>query len=164
MINAKSCYENGVNPVSRNRRRFSIQVERKVVVSVKSRYSCQRGQAIVELAVVLPVFLLMVFGMLEFGNVMNEYLVITAAAREGARAAAVQSSSAEVISAVRAAASSVDRGNLTVAINPSATPRTKGQPVTVTVTNSVAITTPLISGFFPSNPLIIQSSAIMRAE
>lgn len=124
----------------------------------------RRGQAMVELALVLPLFLLLVFGMLEFGNVLNEYLVVTAAAREGARAAAVQAEEATVIAAVRTAAAAVDRGSLQVTVTPAAVPRTRGQAVSVTVTNLVTITTPLISAFFPSNPVVIQSSAVMRAE
>ncbi len=124
----------------------------------------RRGQAVVELALVLPLFLLLVFGILEFGNVLNEYLVITAAAREGARAAAVQTEETAVIATVRTAAATVDRGSLQVTVTPAAAPRTRGQAVTVTVTNSVTITTPLISVFFPSNPVIIHSNAVMRAE
>jgi hypothetical protein len=46
-----------------------------------------RGQALVELALILPVILLLVIGMLEFARAWNLHQVITDAAREGARRA-----------------------------------------------------------------------------
>lgn len=45
----------------------------------------ERGQSLVELAIVLPVLLAMVVGIFEFGRAWNVYQVITNAAREGAR-------------------------------------------------------------------------------
>ena len=48
-----------------------------------------RGQAVVELALVLPVLLLLVVGIFEFAQAWRSHQVITNAAREGARAAAV---------------------------------------------------------------------------
>jgi Flp pilus assembly protein TadG len=47
----------------------------------------RRGQALVELALILPVILLLVIGMLEFARVWNLHQVMTDAAREGARRA-----------------------------------------------------------------------------
>lgn len=45
----------------------------------------RRGQAVVEFALVLPVFLLLLFGALEFGRVFVRLHLMTNAAREGAR-------------------------------------------------------------------------------
>lgn len=47
------------------------------------------GQATVELALILPVLVLLVVGIFEFGRAWNAHQVITDAAREGARTAAV---------------------------------------------------------------------------
>jgi Flp pilus assembly protein TadG len=47
----------------------------------------RRGQALVEFALVLPIMLLMVVGMLEFARAWNLHQVMTDAAREGARRA-----------------------------------------------------------------------------
>ena len=116
----------------------------------------------VELALILPVLLLILAGTIEFGRVLNQYLVVTAAAREGARAAVVGDADAEVAATVREAAASIDGGNLTISISPANRPR--GTAVTVTVTNPVQIITPLISAFFPQNPLPVQGQVIMRME
>ena len=44
----------------------------------------QRGQALVEFAMVLPVFLLTVLGILEFGWIVHTYNTVSHAAQEGA--------------------------------------------------------------------------------
>lgn len=50
-----------------------------------SRRSGERGAAAVELALVLPVLLMLVFGTVEFGRGYNAKLTLTSAAREAAR-------------------------------------------------------------------------------
>jgi Flp pilus assembly protein TadG len=47
----------------------------------------ERGQAIVELALTLPLLLLIVLGIFDFGLMFQRYEVVTNAAREGARVA-----------------------------------------------------------------------------
>jgi Flp pilus assembly protein TadG len=49
----------------------------------------ERGQALVEFALLLPVILLLVVGMLEFARAWNLHQVMTDAVREGARRAAI---------------------------------------------------------------------------
>lgn len=50
----------------------------------------ERGQALVEFALILPLILLLMVGMLEFARAWNLHQVMTDAAREGARRAAIQ--------------------------------------------------------------------------
>ena len=50
----------------------------------------ERGQALVEFALILPVILLVMVGMLEFARAWNLHQVMTDAAREGARRAAIR--------------------------------------------------------------------------
>lgn len=45
----------------------------------------ERGQAIIELALTLPLLLLVVMGIFDFGLMFQRYEVVTNAAREGAR-------------------------------------------------------------------------------
>jgi len=47
----------------------------------------QDGQALIETALALPVLLLVLFGIIEFGLAFARYQVVTNASREGARAA-----------------------------------------------------------------------------
>lgn len=49
----------------------------------------ERGQAMTELAIVLPIFLTILFAVVQFGSVWRDYITLTDAARAGARKAAV---------------------------------------------------------------------------
>lgn len=49
----------------------------------------RRGQALVEFALVAPIFLLLVIGVVEFGRAWNIHQVVQDAAREGVRAGVV---------------------------------------------------------------------------
>ena len=61
------------------------------------------GQALAEFAIVLPVLLLIVFGIIEFSLAFRTFQVVTNSAREGARVAVVPSTTtADVEDAVRA--------------------------------------------------------------
>ncbi len=50
------------------------------------KHHCQKGQAIVEFCVVLPLLLILLAGVIEFSLIMYDKAVITNASREGARA------------------------------------------------------------------------------
>ena len=55
-----------------------------------------RGQALVEFALIMPFLLLFLVGIVEFGRAWNQHQVITDAAREGARKAVVFDASVTV--------------------------------------------------------------------
>ena len=59
-----------------------------------SRLSRTEGQAFVEFAIVLPLLVMLVVGICQFGLAFHNYLSITDATRVGARAAAVNRTSA----------------------------------------------------------------------
>ncbi len=115
------------------------------------------GATAVEFAITLPLLLLIVCGVIDFGRVYNEMHTVNEAAREGARLAAVGNNSQAVTAAVQAF------GNqLTVVMQPT-TP-VSNNPVTVTVTSSVQIITPVVSAFFPSNPFPVVGRTVMQVE
>lgn len=49
----------------------------------------ERGQTMVEFAMVLPILCLLLFGVIQFGLIFNNYVTLTDAVRAGARKAAV---------------------------------------------------------------------------
>ncbi len=53
------------------------------------RLRCQKGVAAVEFAIILPVLMIIIFGIIEFGLLLYGKQVITNASREGARAGVV---------------------------------------------------------------------------
>lgn len=93
------------------------------------------GAAAVEFAVVAPVFILLLFGMIEYGRMVMVQQLITNASREGARQAVLDGATT---SAVQSTVStyltnaSVTGQTTTVSPNPP-TSAANGAPVTVTV-------------------------------
>jgi Flp pilus assembly protein TadG len=59
------------------------------------RTRADRGAAAVEFALVLPVLLLLLFGIIDFGRMVHAKVTLTEAAREGARTAALRNSASE---------------------------------------------------------------------
>ena len=85
----------------------------------------ERGQALVEIALILPIFLLLLLGIVQFGTVFRDYIALTDATRVGARQAAVARSilpeSARVpnvVSKVQNAAVNLDRNKMTITVTP----------------------------------------------
>ncbi len=70
-------------------RRASVR-ERTRRVRAASR--CDGGQTLVEFVLVVPMFLVLFFGIVEFGSAWRKYQLLTNTAREGAREAVLQSS------------------------------------------------------------------------
>lgn len=67
----------------------------------------ERGAAAVEFAILLPLLLMLILGVVEFGRAYNVQLTLTAAAREGVRVMAITNDQTKAKDAARAAAASV---------------------------------------------------------
>lgn len=120
------------------------------------------GQTLVETALVLPVILLILMGIIEFGLIFNNYLMVSNASREGARTAAVGATDAQIISLVKNAAN-LDPSKITITISPLQPVRKKGDEVSITVLYNYNLITPVISAIIPG-PLPLSSRAVMRVE
>ena len=101
----------------------------------------EQGQAMTEFALVLPVLALLLFAVIQFGIVFNNYVTLTDATRAGARKAAVSrddpNRDADVMAAVRSSASNLDGSKLTV--SPPSSTWDSGSDVTVTATYPYSI-------------------------
>ena len=114
----------------------------------------EQGASAVEFALVLPIFIMLIFGIFQFGIAFNNWIAITHAAREGARLAAVDQYDEQ---RVRDSAPSVQIESISV----SGQDGTVGSPVTVTVTGNVLnIEIPLVGSW----PVRLTSTAVMRLE
>ena len=133
----------------------------------------ERGAALIEAAVTIPVILLISVGIFEFGRAYQTWQVLTNAAREGARQAIlVDKSDADVQSTVQnymkagglpkhATAAVVIERNVTLGTN-TGSRITVNYPFQFMVLNGVA---KLVSkGSTAGQPLTMQSVALMRNE
>ncbi len=80
----------------------------------------------VETAIVLPLMLLLIFAIVQFGITFKDYLALTDSVRAGARRAAVSREASDPVGAtesqVRAAAEDLDQAKLAVEVTSSWTP------------------------------------------
>jgi Flp pilus assembly protein TadG len=129
----------------------------------------------VELALVLPVVLLLVLGIVDFGRVFNAYIVITNASREGAMYGSIcppggrdsstcpwggvdaeNAIKAEVIHEAAGSGITIDPARIVV----TSTGTTPGTPVTVRVEYPFSAVTSEIGSFFAGS-LMLRAQTIM---
>lgn len=131
----------------------------------------EAGQALVEFALVLPVLLLLIAGIIEFGRAFHIQQVVTDASREGARTAVVQDGNVDYDSAVtimanRLLANGIDTAGATLTITPAADFRVTGQLMTarVVVPYTMGFVGAVASFFGGGGDIQIGAHTVMRNE
>ena len=125
----------------------------------------ESGASAVEFALLLPVLMLILFGIIEFGFALYKQAVLTNASREGARLGIVQSVPPITLAAVQA---TIDSYLLAGGINPgdlSPAPVITGVPGSVTgIPVVVTLTLPYarFTSFIP--PITLSAKTEMRHE
>ena len=129
-----------------------------------------RGQSLVEFALVVPVFLMIAFGTIDFGLAFDASMVITNAAREGAREGVTNPSTSAVTARVREVAGRLNNSALTITVACRTTSgascsggvggATTGNTLLVTVNYSYSMLTPIAFG----TNIPLSSTAQMRVE
>ncbi|WP_252502108.1 TadE/TadG family type IV pilus assembly protein [Sporosarcina sp. Marseille-Q4943] len=123
----------------------------------------QRGQALVETALVLPILLILLFGITDLGRVFHAYLTLDHAGREAARVAAVGAEDGKINEKIELATSSLIQDKLIKDIDPKPKAnRTSGTEVTITLNYSIDLLTPLISHLI--GPIKLENKTVMRVE
>lgn len=135
-----------------------------------SRARLDLGQAIVELAIVLPLLLLLTVGLVNLGLMITAQIELTQAAWEGARAGATvsdpSSGDSEISGAVRASLFMLDRDQVEIEITPAqgAWPRSqpgplpRGHPLTVRLRYRYLLRLPI------AIEVPLESQAVSRME
>jgi Flp pilus assembly protein TadG len=100
-----------------------------------------RGSAAVEFALVLPLLLVVALSLVEVGLLGRDRLLVEAAARAGARAAAVESDESAIRQDAIAAAPGLDADAVSIAVSRSGS---IGDPVSVGVDYVDAVRVPFI--------------------
>ena len=107
-------------------------------MKIRSKLRREEGAAAVEFALIVGLLAVLIFGLLEYGLAFWQVQNLRAAAREGARAAAVGGASSDVSDAmVGSSAGSLPPGftGFSMSTECDGTPDTVGDPVTVTIAN-----------------------------
>ena len=129
----------------------------------------EKAQALVEFAFVLPILLLLMVAIIDFGIVFYTQMALTNAAWEGARAGATvidpSQGDQEITGAVHNAAYGLDISRLVIDIDPAQDepprnqpfPSPRGESLTVTIQYPVDLT-------FPRVTIPVTGKAVTRME
>jgi Flp pilus assembly protein TadG len=114
---------------------------------MRRRLRAERGQSAIELALILPVLITILYAAVQFGQVYLQYQEVSAATSEGARRASTMATVADpgrtstIVATVRGGTSvgtttAFDSSGLGVSVSSTWTP---GAPVTVTSTYPASV-------------------------
>jgi len=123
----------------------------------------ERGSAAVEFAMVVPLLVMLVIGISQFGRAYNVQTTLSSAARMGARVMAVKNDQAAARTAAKAAATSITLTDSQIAITPTSCAYTATTPAS-TGTATVVISYPFtfLGGGFLSGTITIKGTGVMR--
>ena len=137
------------------------------LVGLRLRARDERGQQLAELAFILSMLLIILFGAVDLGRAFHTYIGLTNGAREAARFAAVNNataSSSQVTQELNPTGGSFTGcvGGSLIVTAPNVATIGRGNPYTVTVSCKFQLVTPLIGlavGADANNRITISSTA-----
>lgn len=123
-----------------------------------------KGQSMVEMAIILPVLLIILFGIIEFGRILGAYVIIQNLARDGVRAGVVGSTNQQIEDQIIANAVliTIDEEDIEIVPSPD-TERSLGGPLRVRIASEMELIIPLLSSIVP-NPVKMSAEHVMRIE
>jgi len=132
--------------------------------TVRTRLKDEKGQNLVEFALVVPMLLILVFGIAEFGRAWMTRNVLTGAAREAARVAVVSPPAGSIALATTRANQALASAGITTATVTVSDDGTAFGTVTATVIYNFPV---VVAGFIPglnSSTIPLTSTTTMRRE
>ena len=130
---------------------------------MRNRLRNERGATAVEFAFIVPLLIVLVLGIAEFGRAFQVQGTLSAAAREGVRLMALQNDPAAAKAAVRNAATSLNPAitDAQIAITPTSCPVINSGSTTVKLT--ITYPMPYMTGFFGSG-VTMTGTGVMRCN
>ncbi len=125
----------------------------------------ERGASAVEFAMIVPLLIVLVLGIAEFGHAFSVQGTLSAAAREGARVMALQNDQAAARTAVRTATSTLRPGitDGQITVTPTSCPLTGGTTTSTYVSVTISYPKPYLTGFFGSG-VGLTARGVMRCN
>jgi len=130
---------------------------------IKGLVKSEKGQGIVEFAIVLWPLMLIVLGMVEFGWLFNAKITLTSSAREGARIAAVSNLNHEAKARSAVENAVLGTSGLTITDVDYSTEKDYVNDIRNVIIKVEAEVDPII-GLFVTDPQTMEAIAKMRIE
>ena len=128
----------------------------------------ENGQAVVELAITLPILLMILCGIIDFGWFFANQNVINHCSREGARYAVVNTidnnSADDVADFIRSLAPSYLSDSLDIIVTYSNPAEPRLGDVTVEVNGAFSVLTPIAGVITKDQVVSLNSSCVMKVE
>jgi len=121
----------------------------------------EKGQSLLEFALIVPILLIILAGVLDLGRLYYAYVSVTDAAAEGASYAAIHPQAnerAEVLQRAQEASGALVQIDPTM-VQVDCPAVAAGAPITVTVSYSFTVATPLLNVIVPSGELRLRAVA-----
>jgi Flp pilus assembly protein TadG len=130
---------------------------------MRDRLRSERGATAVEFAFIVPLLIVLVLGIAEFGRAFQVQGTLSAAAREGVRLMALQNDPAAAKAAVKNAAPSLNPAitDAQITITPTSCPVVNAGSTTVRLT--IKYPMPYLTGFFGST-VTMTGTGVMRCN
>ncbi len=130
---------------------------------MRSKLRDERGASAVEFGLIVPLLLVLLVGIIEFGHAFQVQGTLTAAAREGARRMALQNDQTQARDAVREATGSLtaDLTDAQISIDPASCPVSADTDTDVVVT--IEYPMPFLTGLFGAS-VDLTGRGVMRCQ
>jgi len=126
--------------------------------------SRDRGAAAVEFALVLPILLLLVIGIIEFGRAYHVQTTLSNAARDGVRVMALQDSATAARTRVVKSAPTLDLTTDMIKVEPTTPCSGSGSVPDTFATVTIEYPLPLLSGYLPIKEITLTGKGTMRCN
>jgi Flp pilus assembly protein TadG len=122
----------------------------------------EKGQSLTEFALIVPILVLLVCGIFDFGRLMFTYLQLHHASQEAVRIGGLGRTDLEITTFARNNVHLVNPQTLQVTISPTDANRKSGQYVKVTLMYTLPFITPVLSKLYPSQ--LVKVDSTIRVE
>ena len=120
----------------------------------------EQGQSLIEFALIVPILILMVSGIFDFGRVLYTYMNLNHLTQETVRLGGLGKTDIEITQFAKERFHIGDPTSLNIVISPNQASRKSGDYVTVTLSYPVEYVTPMASLVLPSPYQVITDSTI----
>jgi Flp pilus assembly protein TadG len=123
----------------------------------------KKGQAMVEMAIILPIFLLLLCAVLDFGRILYASINLNMITQEAVRMGGLGKSDYDILQYINEEVTLPDKDTMIVNIEPSDLSRNSGDYVTLKITYEINYITPIIGNVIAS-PFEVVTQSTIRVE